>query len=140
MGIVVDSSIFIAAERGRFDWIGFHAELGKEPLYLSVVTLAELLHGAERAETPQRRATRRQFVREIEASYPLLTFGRGEAEEYAALWAELSARGNLIGTHDLLIAAIARRSGFRVATLNGGEFRRVPKLGIVDGELFRQPK
>jgi predicted nucleic acid-binding protein len=87
MGVVVDSSIFIAAERGRFDWTGFHAQLGEQPLYLAVVTLAELLHGAERA-----------------------------------------------------IAAIARRSGFRVATLNGGEFRRVPNLEVIDGESFRQPR
>jgi len=41
MGVVVGSSVFIAAERGRFDWLGFHSQLGPEPLYLTVVTLAE---------------------------------------------------------------------------------------------------
>jgi tRNA(fMet)-specific endonuclease VapC len=140
MGVVIDSSLFIAAERRRFDWVGFHAELAAEPLYLTAITLAELLHGAERADTRERRATRRHFIAEVEARYPLLSFGREEAVEYAALWAELSARGVLIGTHDLQIAAIARRFRYRVATLNGAEFQRVPNLGVIDAAPFRLPK
>src|SRR5437660_12318141 len=106
MGVVVDSSIFIAAERGRFDWLGFHEQLGAEPLYITAVTLAELLHGAERADTPERRAARLQFITDVETRYPLLPFGREEAVEYATLCAELSAQGALIGTHDLIIAAV----------------------------------
>ena len=92
MGVVVDSSLFIAAERGRFDWVGFHSQLGAEPLYLTVITLAELLHGAERADTPERRATRRQFIAEVEARYPLLSFGRDEAIEVRCVLGG-SARG-----------------------------------------------
>ena len=131
MGVVVDSSIFIAAERGRFDWAGFHGQIGAEPLFLTVGTLAE------RADTPERRAARRKFVADVEARYPLLAFGREEAEEYAKLWAELATRGELIGTHDQIIAAIARRHGHRVATLNGADFRRVPNLVVADAEPFR---
>ncbi len=137
MGVVVDSSIFIAAERGRFDWAAFHRQIGNEPLFITVMTLAELLHGVERADTPERCAARRKFVADVEARYPLLEFGRGEAEEYAKLWAELATRGELIGTHDQIIAAIARRHGHRVATLNGADFRRVPNLVIADAEPFR---
>ena len=137
MGVVVDSSIFIAAERGRFDWAGFHKQIGTEPLFLTAMTLAELLHGAERADTPQRRTARRKFVADVEARYPLLAFGHGEAEEYAKVSAELATRGELIGTHDQIIAAIARRHGHRVATLNAADFRRVPNLAIVDAEPFR---
>ena len=73
----------------------------------------------------------------MEARYPLLGFGREEAEEYAKLWAELATRGELIGTHDQIIAAIARRHGHRVATLNGADFRRVPNLVVADAEPFR---
>ena len=137
MGVVVDSSIFIAAERGRFDWAGFHGQIGAERLFLTAVTLAKLLHGAERADTPERRAARRKFVADVEARYPLLAFGRAEAEEYAKLSAELALRGEPIGTHDLMIAAIARRHGHRVATLNAADFRRVPNLAIADAGPFR---
>jgi predicted nucleic acid-binding protein len=47
MGVVVDSSIFIAAERGKFDWVAFHSQWGAEPLFITVLTLAELQHGVE---------------------------------------------------------------------------------------------
>ena len=138
MGVVVDSSIFIAAERGRFDWIGFHSQIGSEPVFLTVITLAELAHGVERADTRERRETRARFVGEVEARYPLLAFEREEALEYARLWAELVTRGLLIGTHDQLIAAIARRHGYRVATLNAADFNRVPGLAVLDAEGFRR--
>ena len=137
MGVVVDSSIFIAAERERLDWPGFHGSIEAEPLYLTALTLAELLHGAARADSPQRKGRRLAFIAEIEARYPLLSFGRGEAAEYAEIWAALSARGETIGTHDMQIAAIARHHGHRVATLNAGEFSRVPGLGVLDVSAFR---
>jgi predicted nucleic acid-binding protein len=137
MGIVIDSSLFIAAERGRFDWVGFHAQLGSEAFYLTVITLAELMHGAARADSAKRRAMRTKYIEDVEARYPLLTFGREEALEYSKLWAEMSARGTPIGTHDLQIAAIARRFGYRVATLNRAEFCRVSGLDVVDAGPFR---
>ena len=137
MGIAVDSSVFIAAERGRLDWAGFHESIATERLYLPAMTLAELLHGAERADSPQRKAQRLEFIAEIEARYPLLSFGRGAAAEYAEIWAVLSARGETIGTHDMQIAAIARHHGHRVATLNAGEFSRVPGLDVLDASAFR---
>ena len=138
MGVVVDSSVFIAAERARLDWSGFHESIETEPLFLTVVTLAELLHGARRADSPSRKAGRLAFIAEIEARYPLLTFGRGEAAEYAEIWAALSLRGQIVGTHDLQIAAIARHHGHRVATLNAAEFSRVPDLGVLDASTFRK--
>jgi predicted nucleic acid-binding protein len=137
VGVVVDSSIFIAAERWRFDWVGFHARLGVEPLYLSVVTFAELLHGAERADTSERREKRRRFIADVEARYPLLAFGRDEATEYAKVWAELAATGNFIGAHDQMIAATARHHGYSVATLNRRDFERVARLTVIDAESFR---
>ncbi len=140
MGVIVDSSIFIAAERKRFDWTGFHSQIGAEPIFLTVITLAELAHGIERADTPERREMRARFVGQIETRYPLLEFGREEALEYARLWAELSRRGSLVGAHDLLIAAIARRRGYQVATLNAADFSRVPGLAVLNADSFREPK
>lgn len=136
MGVVVDSSIFIAAERGRFDWIGFHTHVGAEPLFLTAVTLVELLHGAERADSTERREKRLAFIADAESRYPLLAFGRDEAAAYAKLWAGLATRGSTIGTHDLQISAIARCHGHRVATLNTGEFQRVPGIEVLDATEF----
>ncbi len=136
MGVVIDSSIFIAAERGRLDWLGFHGTLGSKPLFLTSVTLAELAHGVERADTLERRTKRKTFVDQVESQYPLLTFGRAEALQYAKLWAEFAKVGTLIGTHDQMIAAIARTHDHSVATLNLCDFSRVPCLVVIDATPF----
>jgi predicted nucleic acid-binding protein len=137
MGVGVDSSIFIAAERGRFDWVGFHAEIGSERLYVTVMSLAELLHGAERADSPERKEKRMEFIGDVELRYPLLPFCRDEAVIYSKIWASMSAAGTLIGLHDLQIAAVALHHGYRVATLNVDEFSRVQGLEVMDASLFR---
>ncbi len=137
MGVVIDSSVFVASERRRFDWIRFHSQLLDDALYVASITVAELLHGVHRADSQERRTKRSNFVAGVEAQFPVLSFGRDEAAEYANIWAELSMQGKLIGTHDMMIAAIARRGGHRIATLNGGEFRRVPELDVLDAEPYR---
>lgn len=43
----------------------------------------------------------------------------------------MSARGGLIGAHDLWIAATALTHGLSVATGNADEFRRVPGLHVI---------
>jgi len=90
----------------------------------------------ERANTAERRTKRKAFVDQVESRYPLLSFGRSEALEYAKLWAELATGGTLIGTHDQMIAAIARTHGHRVATLNLADFNRVPELAVIDATPF----
>ena len=137
MGVVVDSSIFVAAERGRFDWVGFHGEIGAERLYVTVMTLAELFHGAERADSQERKEKRMRFIGDVEARYPLLPFCRDEAVIYSKLWVSMSAAGTLIGLHDLQIAAVALHHGYRVATLNVDEFLRVPGIEVMDASSFR---
>jgi predicted nucleic acid-binding protein len=42
-----------------------------EDVALSVVTVLELAHGAARANTPERKATREQFIRELMAAVPV---------------------------------------------------------------------
>ena len=72
------------------------------------------------------------------------SFYRGESivlvrsgESVAMLWADLEERGERIGPHDMLIAATCLRFGFRVVTLNEGEFRRVGGLALADARGFR---
>jgi predicted nucleic acid-binding protein len=119
MGLVVDSSVFIAAERGRFDWVGFHAEIGAEPLYLTVITLAELLHGAKRADTEGRRATRRKLIADVEERYPLLPFERpahSPASQNRADWIRTSDLLNPIQAH---YQAVLRPEIFEEPERNG---------------------
>ncbi len=50
---------------------------------------------------------------------------------HAEIWADLSERGQVIGAHDLWVAATALANGLGVATRNASEFSRVAGLRVV---------
>ena len=54
------------------------------------------------------------------------------------IWAELAAQGQMIGPHDLQIAAAALALGHDLATLNIDEFGRVPGLKLLEVTRFRR--
>lgn len=56
------------------------------------------------------------------------------ARVHADIWAGLAERGDLIGAHDLWIAATALTHGLGVATRNAVDFGRVPGLRVVAPE------
>jgi predicted nucleic acid-binding protein len=66
MGVILDSSVLVAAERqgnnARQMLAAVSSQLGETEIALSVITLLELAHGAARADTPERKAKRQQFI------------------------------------------------------------------------------
>lgn len=137
MGVVVDSSVFIATQRQRFDWRGWADSMGEAELFVTAITLSELLHGAHRAQTDEQRSRRLHFVAMLERDYSVLPFGANEAHEHASLTAEMQRAGLTAGAHDLLIGAIARCHGHEVSTLNVAEFARMPGVRVLDASRFR---
>jgi len=135
VGIVIDSSLFIASERGRFNLDGFLAAHPTDLLFIAAITASELLHGCARATDPIIRERRVRFVEGVLQNYAMLPFALSEAREHAKLWAELEARGHIVGERDLQIAATAKANGHAVATLNRREFEQVP--GIILVEILR---
>lgn len=134
--MILDTSIFIEAERGRFDLEGLLESLGEEPVAIASVTASELLHGVERAKGDDVRFRRHQFVERIVADFPVLPFDLAAARAHARLWASLAARGLLVGPHDLLVAATAIAIGSPVASLNQKEFKRIPDVALVPITAF----
>jgi predicted nucleic acid-binding protein len=132
VGTLIDTSVLVAAERGRFDLRGWMRAREHEEFGLSAVTASELLQGVLRAASGRRREGRKALVEGLLAEVPIHTFGIEAARVHAQLWAYLSARGEVIGAHDLIIAATARAADFDVATLNEREFRRIPRLVVVN--------
>jgi len=132
MGVILDSSILIAAERGRFDLARFFRAHPEELFFIIVITASELLHGCARAINPEIRERRQRFVSDVLADYPVLPLELREARVHAQLWAELEIKGTPVGERDLFIAAIARALGHSLATLNLHEFSRVPGLALVE--------
>ena len=139
MGVIIDSSILIAAERGRFDLPGFLSANSREPFFITVITASELLHGCVRAVHPGVRERRQRFVESILGNYSVLSFTLPEARAHALLWAELEMNGTPVGERDMFIAAIARATGHAVATLNREEFSLIPGLPLLDVSPFALP-
>jgi predicted nucleic acid-binding protein len=130
LGVLIDSSVFIASERGAFD---LPARLGKragEEAALSAITASELLHGVHRASPAAVRARREAFVEGILATLMVLPFDEVTARVHARLWATLAAKGTNIGPHDLLIAATALGRAWSVATRDARSFPKVPGLDV----------
>ena len=122
MGILIDTSVLVDRERGRSQAVD---DLD-EPAAVAAVTIAELLHGAARGETEERRARREAFVESIVAWLPVVDFDLEVARRYASLWARTAAAGTPIGAHDLMIAATAQLLGWRVWTRNTRDFMNIP--------------
>lgn len=138
MELILDSSLLIADERGKFDMPGFLRQYsGFQPL-IAAITASELLHGVERAQDMARKARRHRHVEQILAAISIQPFDLAQARFHARIWAELETRGQMIGPHDLLIAAAGLALGYEVATLNVQEFQRVTGLKVVDATPFRR--
>jgi tRNA(fMet)-specific endonuclease VapC len=131
---VIDSSLFIASERERFNLEGFLAARPTDLFFIAAITASELLHDCARATDAIVRARRISFVEGVLQNYAILPFALAEAREHANLWADLEGRGQMIGERDLQIAATAKTNGHAVATLNRKEFGRVP--GIILAEVL----
>ncbi len=130
MGLLIDSSIFIAHERGRIELTDVVRGRDEEDVFLSVVTASELLHGVHRAGEAGRRARRSAFVESILAEFPVLPIEALTARTHARLGAEMAAAGLMIGAHDLWLAATCVGRGLVMATGNEREFGRVDGLAV----------
>jgi predicted nucleic acid-binding protein len=101
---------------------------------ISAVTASELLVGVHRARTDEQRVRRSFTVEEILGSFPIVPFDVSAARIHARLAADLITRGQLIGAHDLLIAATALANGYGILTANSRDFRRIPGLTVHEPE------
>ena len=95
-----------------------------------MVTVAELLHGVERADTEGRRVRRQAFVEKVLELFPVFPFDTSAARIYARLWAALARKGQAVGAHDLIIAATAVSLDFAVVTHNRRDFERIEGLRL----------
>ncbi|WP_437931001.1 type II toxin-antitoxin system VapC family toxin [Sorangium sp. So ce291] len=131
MGALIDSSVLIAAERGKLDLEQVLRDHGDEPVAIAMITASELLHGVHRAVEASQRARREAFVERLLAHLSLIPFDLVVARVHARLSAELAARGSPVGAHDLLIAATALAVGYDVATRDARSFPRIPGLTVL---------
>jgi tRNA(fMet)-specific endonuclease VapC len=126
LALLIDTSLLVALERGD----AAVDRLADEERAISVVTVSELLHGVHRARGAGR-TRRRAVVEAILAAFDAVPITEPVARIHADIWARLSARGSVIGNHDLWVAATALTHGFGVATRNARDFERVTGLRVL---------
>jgi tRNA(fMet)-specific endonuclease VapC len=94
---------------------------------LSSITAAELAYGVSKSrQVSKNRHALEQFLAPLE----IAPFDLAAAWSYGRLRGHLEAKGILIGSMDMLIAAHALSLGVRLASNNIREFRRVPGLRL----------
>lgn len=135
MGLILDSSVLVAAERqgqnARQVLASIAREIAETEVGISVVTLIELAHGAARAETAERKAKRQKFIEELLTAMPVYPVTVSLALRAGQVDAENQARGRRIPLPDLLIGVTALEHGYSVGTGNLRHFQQVPGLSIV---------
>jgi tRNA(fMet)-specific endonuclease VapC len=107
-----------AQSRQRFNQLA-------DQLCVSVITLAELIYGAEKSARVQQNL---EVVEQFRGRLEVLPFMERAANHYGQLWAELDRAGQRIGIHDMMIGSHARSEGLTVVTNNVREFQRMPGL------------
>jgi tRNA(fMet)-specific endonuclease VapC len=130
VGLMIDANVFIQCERRGLS-VDISRWKASDSVFISVVTVTELLIGVHRADSEARRNRRSEFVEAILAGVPVLDFTTAVARRHAQVCAELSRRGQLVGAHDAIIAATALHHGLSLLTDNVDEFSRIPNLNVI---------
>jgi predicted nucleic acid-binding protein len=135
VGLIIDSSVVIAAERHSNTVEKLIEQIisvtGDQDAALSSVGLTELVHGIYRAQTAETRLRRQSFVDELLRDLAVYPYTRSTALLAGKIDGEQQAQGVTIPFGDLLVGVTALELGFSVVTANLRHFRLIPGLQIV---------
>jgi len=135
VGIVLDSSVIIAAERRgrtvREMLEQVKAAQGEIEVGISVVSIAELVHGAYRTKTQAQQQRRLEFIDRLSGDVPVYPVTLDIARLAGRIEGQQEAMGVQFAFEDLLIGATALHLGYEVATLNLRDFQRIPGLSLI---------
>jgi tRNA(fMet)-specific endonuclease VapC len=97
---------------------------------LSVVSVAELVHGAYRAKSDDDRNRRLAFIEELCRDVPVYPVTLEIARTIGRIEGEQAAKGVSLAFEDLAIGVTALQLGCQVATLNVRHFQMIPGLQV----------
>jgi tRNA(fMet)-specific endonuclease VapC len=124
---MLDTDICIYVMRDRPFGIQQRFDASADELCISMITLSELLYGAEKSD---RCAQNLGAVERFSARLEVLPFSVAAAAHYGQIRAELEHAGSPAGPYDMLIGGHARSEGLTVVTNNVREFARMPGLRV----------
>jgi tRNA(fMet)-specific endonuclease VapC len=135
VGLILDSSVVMAAERRGHTVLEIleqiKASYGEIDIGLSVVTVAELIHGAYRAKADEVKRRRLAFIDRLCSDVPIHPVTVELARIVGRIEGEQAAKGIAIPFEDLVIGATALHLGFDLVTLNIRHFQLIPSLKVI---------
>lgn len=128
MAILVDAGVVIAAEReaGVRAWLRRLSELPT----LSTISVAEVLHGVERAPAGPVRTERERFLDVFLEAWEIVAVDVEIARETARVSADLARRGETVPAFDTVVAATALVRDWPLAAIDR-HFERVAGLRLL---------
>ncbi len=132
MGVLIDTCIWIDVEQGKLSPADIAAVTGKEPVFLSPITIAELKFGAECAATEAIRQQRLASLARIRIK-PVLRMDATTGEIFGSLAAQLKMSGinPRPRIQDIWLASQAIQQGFSFLTRNLRDFKDIPGLIVL---------
>lgn len=131
-GLILDSSLLIADEREDFQLSAWLRSRPPEPVATSVIAFSELWFGVELERNAAKARRHRRWLEKSFRRLEVVPLDAGISRVHARLWARLFRAGQMIGPHDLILAATALHRNWAVATFNVREFRYVPDLEVIE--------
>ncbi len=125
---LLDTNIIIFYIRGQYDLEKKFKSVGIENCFISEITLAELLHGAEKSHNPSKNL---KIVEEIQNNISLVPIFNS-LRTYAKEKSRLETLGTPVDDFDLLIGATAIANNLILVTNNTKHFKRMDNLTLED--------
>ena len=132
MGWLIDTSIWIAVERGAIGAADIHAITRQEPVFLSPINIAEIRFGMELMRPGFQRQRAAAALRRLRRK-PQLRITLETAETFAVVAAKIKKTGRdpYVRVNDLWLAAQAIDRDFLLLTSNAKDFADIPGLRSV---------
>lgn len=129
MGFLIDTSLWIAIERGRLSAGDIHAITRQNPVFLSPVNLAEVRFGIDLMTDPRKKRKALASLRRMRRK-PLLRITAETGEVFGELAAKLMRLGRAhdFRVQDLWLASQAVQRDFTLLTANEKDFGDIPGL------------
>lgn len=136
MGFLIDTSLWIAVERGDIQPADIHAITRQAPVYLSPVNLAEFRYGIELLANGPTKQNALRMLRKLRRK-PLLRITGETGEIFGTLAAKLqqTKRRSDFRIQDLWLAAQAIQRGFKLLTANAKDFKDIPGLDFIEVKI-----
>lgn len=126
MKYLLDSNICIHFFRGKYNIVETLSKVGIENCFVSEITLAELVFGAEKSSNPTKNIKLIESFTSQLTILPILD----AIPTYAKEKVRLQNAGKMISDFDLLIACTAVENNLIMVTENVKEFERVNSIKI----------